>query len=608
MLRGLTAFGRAGRSIGLALVAAVLVPVIPSPGLSEGSSCQPSAASPIFLDQGWTPEDRETFYTTAQGSRLMPYAWFKALRRIDVDAPFACDQLERYGYIPAAASARSPEGLPVGFVVDPSSGDVGLTCAACHTARVEFADLSTAARGILQIDGAPSSADFQLFLTELREAAQATSASSERFERFAHDVLGAGYSAGAKAELKSRFDAWLEKFADFLRASLPETRWGPRRMDAFGMTFNRVAGDGLGIGANRRIAGAPVRYPFLWNASRQDRTQWNGSAPNGLYIYALGRNVGEVLGGFADFAPAHDVTGHPNSADMVALQVLEELIVRLKPPAWPTQFEKPDPDLVARGEIVFATECERCHGAHPRSTGVPGALDTPVVAVGTDPRACFESLLTADSGPLAGSAWGGKILAPQAAKFDILTNAIGGSLVYHLGDDFSVERGIWRALIQDYVNTFLPGGTLNVGLDLLEAQKLVTFFYAKLKDFGETPERLCRGQDGKAGYEARVLNGIWAAAPYLHNGSVSSLWDVLMPPCTAGQQPSECRRPRFMAGGRDFDQVNVGFFTNQWWGTNRFTLETDAANANGNGNGGHPFGTTLPVTDKKALLAYLKTL
>ena len=40
----------------------------------------------------------------------------------------------------------------------------------------------------------------------------------------------------------------------------------------------------------------------VWNASRQDRTQWNGGVPNGLYINAIGRNAGEVFGVFADFS------------------------------------------------------------------------------------------------------------------------------------------------------------------------------------------------------------------------------------------------------------------------------------------------------------------
>lgn len=60
------------------------------------------------LDQGWSAADRATFTGTPQGSYLMPLPWFKALRRTDVDASFAADQLGRYGYLPAAATPANP--------------------------------------------------------------------------------------------------------------------------------------------------------------------------------------------------------------------------------------------------------------------------------------------------------------------------------------------------------------------------------------------------------------------------------------------------------------------------------------------------------------------
>ena len=59
-----------------------------------------TAAAVTYAAQGWSPADRNTFYTTSQGSRMMPYAWFKALRRLDADQPFAADKLQRYGYLP----------------------------------------------------------------------------------------------------------------------------------------------------------------------------------------------------------------------------------------------------------------------------------------------------------------------------------------------------------------------------------------------------------------------------------------------------------------------------------------------------------------------------
>ena len=58
---------------------------------------------------------------------------------------------------------------------------------------------------------------------------------------------------------------------------------------------------------------------------------------------------------------------------------------------------------------------------------------------------------------------------------------------------------------------------------------------------------------GLLAYRARPLNGIWATAPYLHNGSVPSLYDLLLP---------SAQRPRiFYVGSWEFDPVHVGVET-----------------------------------------------
>ena len=52
-------------------------------------------------------------------------------------------------------------------------------------------------------------------------------------------------------------------------------------------------------------------------------------------------------------------------------------------------------------------------------------------------------------------------------------------------------------------------------------------------------------------YRVRPLNGVWATAPYLHNGSVPSLYWMLKP---AAERPKQ-----FCMGTRDFDPQQVGF-------------------------------------------------
>src|SRR5260221_8186435 len=260
-------------------LAAMVSPIDPT--FAQPASGAPATPTLQYAKQGWTAEDRQAFYTTSQGSHMIPYLWFKALGRLDVDEPFGGDQLARYGYLANEKPKPNSEVLPVGFVIDgdASTGFLGMTCAACHTAQIEYQ--KDGATQQLRIDGAPATANFQLFLTDLEAAAKATIADSNRFQQFARSVLGTSPSAAKVAALKTDFGAWVKQYSAFMDASLPASPWGPGRLDAFGMIFNRVAARDLGIDANFKVADAPVSYPFLRNASRQGTAQWNGFDSNG---------------------------------------------------------------------------------------------------------------------------------------------------------------------------------------------------------------------------------------------------------------------------------------------------------------------------------------
>jgi len=100
------------------------------------------------------------------------------------------------------------------------------------------------------------------------------------------------------------------------------------------------------------------------------------------------------------------------------------------------------------------------------------------------------------------------------------------------------------------------------------------------------------------GYVAVLLDGIWLRGPYLHNGSVPSLRDLL-------KRPEE--RPSVFYRGYDLlDPVNVGFVS-QGETAEKIGFRYDTA-VPGNGNRGHIYGTDLPEEQKAYLLEYLKTL
>jgi hypothetical protein len=62
-------------------------------------------------------------------------------------------------------------------------------------------------------------------------------------------------------------------------------------------------------------------------------------------------------------------------------------------------------------------------------------------------------------------------------------------------------------------------------------------------------------------YKGRTLNGIWATAPYLHNGSVPNLYELFLPSCSDAEMAAgkKCRSNHFTVGSREFDPVKVGF-------------------------------------------------
>ena len=100
------------------------------------------------------------------------------------------------------------------------------------------------------------------------------------------------------------------------------------------------------------------------------------------------------------------------------------------------------------------------------------------------------------------------------------------------------------------------------------------------------------------GYVAMPLDGIWLRAPYLHNGSVPTVADLLQAPDT--------RPARFWRGYDLLDADKLGFVS-EGADAERLGTMFDTS-LPGNGNGGHVFGTELPAESKRALIEYLKTL
>jgi mono/diheme cytochrome c family protein len=100
------------------------------------------------------------------------------------------------------------------------------------------------------------------------------------------------------------------------------------------------------------------------------------------------------------------------------------------------------------------------------------------------------------------------------------------------------------------------------------------------------------------GYIAAFLDGVWLRAPYLHNGSVPTLRDLL--------EPAESRPKVFYRGYNLYDAVKAGFVT-EGPEAERVGTKYDVTQR-GNSNQGHEYGTALAPEEKDALVEYLKTL
>ncbi len=123
----------------------------------------------------------------------------------------------------------------------------------------------------------------------------------------------------------------------------------------------------------------------------------------------------------------------------------------------------------------------------------------------------------------------------------------------------------------------------------IAANKVVSGFGIQRKGLVEAPLE---------GYNPPFLDGLWLRAPYLHNGSVPTLRDML--------EPAAKRAKVFYRGFDLYDPTNVGFVF-QGADAQRVGTEFDTS-ARANSNHGHEFGTALPQRDKDALIEYLKTL
>jgi len=540
-----------------------------------------SAKMPSYLEQNWTHETRMEWWYTSQGSRILPYDWFLALERPDnKELVSSKENLEQFRFISWSADAKwNPDGLPIGFVADKDTASgtryLGVNCSTCHTGKIAYKGKEYI------VEGAPAHHDFNRFTTELALSMQKTLDNSDKFSRFANHILGTDAKPEQLAALKTQLSQESSKLGERIKVNQMQHPNGYARLDAFGEIFNEATVFAINEPTNKKLVEAPVSYPVLWDTPQHDVVQWNGAAVNaGIGPYA--RNAGEVVGVFGDLKIAKvDVAGKPemrfnNHININNLGRLEAILTTLWSPLWPEQMLPAiDQTKAQRGKPLFDTNCVSCHQAIKRddpARKVEAKL-IPVTEVGTDSMASNILTHISKTGMLEGQPIF-PLTAPPLPKFEQQSQSV-------------------QVVLYGVV------GVLRDGLDPVTFEKGVPAFLAAAKK--NTIKENCDPHKEGAKcllplrYKARPLNGIWASAPFLHNGSVPNLWELLQKP--------EKRVTTFNVGNWEFDPVNVGFVTTPESATSKFDTTIS-----GNSNKGHAYGTELTDQEKWDLIEYIKTL
>ena len=331
--------------------------------------------------------------------------------------------------------------------------------------------------------------------------------------------------------------------------------WGFGRLDALGRGGNLVL-EQLSI-TNIRPAAAPVSFPAVWDAYELDWVQWNGSIQQ-----PLGRNMGEAIGVNAVLIITPGANQFKTSVSIKDLVEVETLVRELRRPPWPSDiFGGLDQEKLRRGKALYTALCRSCHDIGMTATNEYGkqfkkVKMVPLEEIGTDP-----------------------VSAVSFNKRRVDTGALG------LGELSAAQAT--EALTSDIIDRQFREGSYT------ESQKAAMAGYRK------------NNWRAPLAYMARPHSGVWTLAPYLHNGSVPNLYELL--------SPQEERSTVFYVGNLEFDPKKVGFVSGEAPNTFKFDTTLD-----GNKNTGHEFrdgpigngviGRALSEQERYDLIEYLKTL
>lgn len=538
----------------------------------------------VTLEQGWSVSDMQRAFHGNLGTQLMPARWFFALENADSTQNFS-QSLEKFGFINTAS------GIPIGVTFDESEVTaglykekkwVGVNCALCHTSALEINGTT------VLFNGNQPRLRLQEFEEAIVKNVEATLLDPAKMDRFAKNLSEINIASLSKRLnlFRNEFKIWNQRNHHYFDKQNREVRWGPGRVDGVGGSTNDLTCaltprmgtspilDAIFVSSkNCGPSHAPVSIPHLWGMTNQDLVQWNGE------VHAsLGRNVGALMSGFGKNWVEHSWIGTPKVMTTVKIGEIykvEELYKKLKTPAWEDMVDHKLADeldliKVAKGKELFNQNCQNCHAVQPKLTEANKFgnryWDFPIISIkqiGTDP------FYTTDE--LQRKTFVSPIIAPIfLAMFGFSDIELNGRVPAY------VARGILPgAAIANY---FVENSISQASIDTMNN---------------------CRGDKKPPrldGIKAKSLEGILFTAPYLHNGSVPTIYDLLEKPAN--------RPAKFVVGCRKYSLETFGFDCSP---SDAGSFEYDTSRQ-GNGNQGHDYGTALSMSEKAELVEFIKSL
>ena len=530
-----------------------------------------------YSSNGWSADERAESYHLPEGSELMPYVVLANVVSVKTGKPFLQD-MERFGFLPDATGAHNPHGLPVGVTVARSRNAnicgmemVGFSCAACHTAEISYKGKQ------LRIDGAPAMIDLQGYQVEFANSLNATLrdpkkllaliVAMEREQKGGHLPSNENADAyAADSSVQSAGDVEERSNADPAFHSVPS-----KTADA--TTYSGAAGLSFAQRIHADVAILKARAAYI----QHGKLLLNGTEPGPGRIDA--------------FEAARNLL-FPNSA-----------LKMLSPVSFPYIWDVPDNTQKkftgADGEWIHYDA--NTNSILERNIGQAlgmGAVYDPTTYESTMRIENLHRLqvLTAKLRP---PQWPSGLFGPidqTKAKVgrQIFVDKCQGCHQNHLYTLAEMGTDANRATSFGQPVGKIPFPTAVV--PILDGIKNRMFIDDKISQAEQAQMDVAPAIWRATGkYLARPLNGIWATAPYLHNGSVPTLYDLLHP---------EERPAKFAMGNKEYDPEKIGFTASP----GVWTFDTSQAGNSNAGHAGDRFGTTLPEDQKAALLEYLKTL